>query len=193
MREFVVAEVLCRLNDHTKEVIGNGITGELQAGTVIPALVTAPDGAQIEIGLVRWEDGQMDLRAFSRLNGPTSYDRLTKGVRMGVRVIDEQHWCELRILEYGDPADQPTMVSATWSDFDQMISADAQKWLRDLGDVRIGTRADLLEDTGKRRNQLALMAPADDPLPLFAAYVLSRVLPVLRGFGKPQLIPAGAT
>lgn len=191
MREFTMAGVICQLSEEAIPVTGNPIGAEAQAGTAVAALVAAPDGAQLEIGLTTWDDGSADLRMFGRLGGPITYDRLASGVRMGVRLGGEERWCELRILEYGDPTAKPTMVKADWAEFDAMLGADTREWLTALPTVRVGTRQELFDETNKRRFELALACEGDDPLPLFAAYVLTRVLPVLKGFGKTGMIPAG--
>lgn len=190
MREFSVAGVTCRVNDEASKVSGHSAGGGLQDGWTLPATVTVPDGAVLEAGLTRWEDGSADLRVFTRLTGPAAYDRLVNRVRMSVFTADDEQWCELRILRHSDPLSLPTMTRASWEDLDTVSGVDTRAWLTAMPSVRVGTREELYGEANKRRHELALACDRD-VLPLFAAYVLSRVLPTLKGFGGINLVPAG--
>lgn len=191
MREFTIGGIACQVGDDSTEVSGNSMSGEPVTGQVIPAVLHTPDGGHLEIGLTRWSDGSMDLRAFTRLAGPVSYDRLAHGVRMGIYADGNELWCELRVLKHGDPNSQPTMVQATWEVFDTLLGEDAQQALTGSMGVRLGTREELFDETNRRRNELALACLADDRLALFKAYVLTRVVPTYRGYGKAGVIPVG--
>lgn len=172
-------------------ITGEAFTGGHQKGTTIPAQLQTPDGALIELGLTSWEHGDRDVRCFNRLTGPPLYDRLIKGARLGVQAKRADQWdVELGILRHHDtrPA---TVVKAGWDDFDAVLGANAQQMLTSRGATAVGTKDAVIADTGKRRGYLMMLSPAGDPQPVFAAYLLTRVLPLMTGFGSHAAVPIG--
>jgi len=60
-----------------------------------------------------------------------------------------------------------------------------------LGATAYGTREVVLNDTSRRRTYLAVTFPkaaVDVPV---AAFVLTRVLPLMKGFGRKGAVPVG--
>jgi hypothetical protein len=173
-------------------VSGASFSGEVLDGQASPARVTTADGAVLEVGHVDWSSGERDVRTFSRLTGPTVYDRLTKGCRLGVSRLDDGLWmCELGIVTY-HPHKQPTVIQATPEDLEQVLGGDVRDQLEEAGARAYGRREDILGDSGRRRNYLAVtFADVAAPVP-FVAYALTRVLPLTTGFGRQGPVPVGA-
>ena len=172
-------------------VEGDTFNGGHQQGQCIPAEVRTPDGGVLEIGLTSWENGDRDIRCFSRLAGPLGYDRLIHGGRLGVAEKRPQEWdCELGILKHHSGR-QPTVVKADMRDLDRVLTGSTQELLTSLGATAVGTKEHVLADTGRRRSYLVMTAPEGNPAPPLAAYVITRVLPLLTGFGSSAPTPVG--
>lgn len=181
------------LIDGQAAITGTSFSGENLNGQASPATVTTADGAVLEVGHVDWSSGERDVRTFSRLTGPAVYDRLTKGCRLGVsRAGEDGLWmCELGIVSY-HPDKQPTVIQAKPEDLEQVLGADVRVQLEEAGASAYGRREDILGDTSRRRNYLAVtFTDVTAPVP-FVAYVLTRVLPLMTGFGKQGPVPVGA-
>lgn len=187
--DITVGPLAVAVADTTVPMTGETFAGGHQSGMTIPAELRTPDGAIIELGLTTWDDASRDVRCFNRLTGPPLYDRLIKGARLGVHAKRANQWdTELGILKHHDtrPA---TVVKATWADFDRILGHSAKELLLAFGATAAGTKEDIIADTGKRRGYLMMVSPSDDPQPVFAAYLLTRVLPLMTGFGSSAAVP----
>lgn len=192
MNEFQIQGIVCRIADSQTAIHGQSTDGVPQAGLVTGAVVATPDGGTLEVGLTDWASGEADIQSFSRLSGPIAYDWLVKRLRIGVHRLDDgTRWCELRMLYRATADALPTARKAIWAEFDALLGQSAAEWLKSLGPVQAGTREELFNETNKRRYELALATSGNDLTPLFGAYVLTRVLPVLKGFQEPEFILAG--
>lgn len=190
MRITIGAATL-EIGNSSVAVEGDTFSGGHQHGQCIPAEVRTPDGGVLEIGLTSWENGDRDIRCFSRLAGPLGYDRLVHGARLGVAEKRPNEWdCELGVLKYH--ADRPpTVVKAAMGDLDRVLGARAEELLTSLGATAVGTKEAVLGDAGRRRGYVVMTAPEGDPAPPLAAYVLTRVLPLMTGFGSTAPTPVG--
>jgi len=188
---FVFGDVEITLAENAVSVQGETFSNGTQSGQAFAANVRVPDGAILEVGITEWLTGEVDIRTFTRLTGPVIYDRLTKGARLGVSdVQSDLSTCELGILSFHADR-QPTVIKASEKDLDQVIQGSARHSLMNLGALDVGTREDIYGDTSRRRSyQAAIFARGDFTVPI-AAYVLTRVLPMYRGFGRVGAIPVG--
>lgn len=187
----MVGSVSLEFADSPVDVEGEAFTGGHQSGRATAAEVRTPDGGVLEVGLTRWEHGDMDVRCFSRLAGPLMYDRLVKGARLGVHPKRPGDWdCELGILSHR-AGGLPTVIKATWTDLDGVLGASARDLALIMGATAAGTKEDVLGDTGKRRGFLVMVSPEGEALPPLAAYVLTRVIPLMKGFGSTAAVPVG--
>ena len=197
-REFGGLEMVITIGAATLEigessvaVEGNTFSDGHQQGQSTPCEVRTPDGGVLEIGLTFWKNGDQDVRCFSRLAGPLGYDRLVHGARLGVAEKRSNEWdCELGILKYHSDR-PPTVVKAGMDDLDGVLGASAEELLTSLGATAVGTKESVLGDAGRRRGYLVMTAPEGHPAPPLAAYVLTRVLPLMTGFGSTAPTPVG--
>ena len=179
------------ISDSLVAVEGDTFSDGRQPGRSIASEVRTPDGGVLEIGLTSWDNGDRDVRCFSRLAGPLGYDRLVHGARLGVAEKRPHEWdCELGILKYHTDR-PPTVVKAGLDDLDRVMGASAEDFLISLGATAVGTKEALLGDTGRRRGYLVMKSPEGHPAPPLAAYVLTRVLPLMTGFGSTSPTPVG--
>ncbi len=179
------------IHDALADVEGSAFTGGTQHGVARPATVSAADGTVLEVGLVTWASGARDIRTFAHYGGPAAYERLVKGVRMGIHPLASGLMsCELSILKHHVDR-QPTAVKASWADFDVVLGADAKALLLESGALEVGTKADVLGQVGRRSDYLVMTFAETLVEPVFVAYVLARVLPIHREFGRMAPIPVG--
>jgi hypothetical protein len=179
------------ISDEPVTVEGESISGGRQNGVAVAAEVLVSDGTLLEIGLVTWDDHSRDIRAFSRLGGLPVYDRLTKGARLGVHLRNtDLASCDLGLLR-NHPDKQPTVTRAELTELNTVLGSDVPGFLGSLGAVGVGTRAEILGDFSNRRNYLAASFAVDNFEVPMSAYVLTRVLPLMRGFGAAGLTPVG--
>lgn len=191
MGSFIIGGVEVTLAEHAVSVQGETFSNGTQSGQAFAANVRVPDGAILEVGVTQWITGEVDVRTFTRLTGPVIYDRLTKGARLGVSDVDgDVSTCELGILSFHADR-QPTVIKASDKDLDQVTQGSARHSLINLGALEVGTREEIYGDTSRRRTYQAVMFPRGDSTVPLAAYVLTRVLPMYRGFGRVGAIPVG--
>ena len=184
-----IGQVVLDIGETPVPVEGEAFTGGHQSGAAVPCELRTPDGGILELGLTTWEHGDRDVRCFSRLGGPLAYDRLVKGVRLGVATKRPGEWdCELGVLSHHTDR-PPTVVKATWADLDFALGASARDRLLVSGATAAGTKEDTIGDTGRRRNYLVMVCPEGQIEPPLTAYVLTRVLPLMTGFGGAGAVP----
>lgn len=186
---FILGGVEVTLAGNSVSVQGETFSNGTQTGQAFAANVRTPDGAILEVAVTQWITGEVDVRTFTRLTGPVTYDRLTKGARLGVSELDgDVSTCELGILSFHADR-QPTVIKASDKDLDQVIQGSARHSLMNLGALAVGTRQDVYGDTSKRRSYQAVMFPRGNSTIPVAAYVLTRVLPIYRDFGRVGAVP----
>lgn len=189
--EFAVGPITLDISDTLVRVQGEAFTGGNQSGMAIPCEVRIPDGGILEIGLTTWEHGDRDVRSFSRLSGPLAYDRLVKGARLGVAAKRPGEWdCELGILSHHRNR-LPTVIKADWADLDTVLGTSARGLLLSAGAKAAGTKEHVLGDEGRRRSYLVMVCDEGLVCPPLAAYALTRVLPLMAGFGGASPVPVG--
>ena len=188
MDSLVLGEVTASIGRKMVDVEGETFSNGRQSGSAVAASVKVPDGAVLEVGVVAWASGDTDVRTFTRLTGPVIYDRLTKGVRLGVSHRDEIATCELGVLSF-HPDKQPTVIKASLPDLDQLIGGSVHDALMALGALDVGSREEIYGDTSRRRSYQAVTFPADNSLVPLAAYVVTRVVAMYKGFGRVGVVP----
>lgn len=186
-----IGEAEINLGESLFPMEGQSTSGVQQAGKVLGAEVELRDGSLLEVGYTTWANGERDVRVFSRLAGPETYDRLVKGVRMGVlNKTPGVLLSEMRILSFHKEK-QPTMVQAQESDFDSVLKGSVRHLLENHGITGFGSRAELIADTSNRKNYLAATYQVENTEAPFVIYVITRILPLLVGFGNTDAVPVG--
>ena len=188
---FAIESVTMEANDARVRISGATFSGGIQEGDAHAYTVRVPDGGILEVAVTDWDSGDRDARAITRLAGPITYDRLLKGLRLGIAVApDGGYYCELGITQHHEDR-QPTVVRASPEDLELMLGHDVGALFASLGATAYGTREVIMRETNKRRFYLGVTFPETaDNVPV-AAYVLTRVLPLMKGFGRKGAVPVG--
>ena len=163
--------------------VSAGRGGVEQNGKLREAVIESSDGLRMTIGCTVWEDGSADVQPLDFLAGPDAYRRLESAGRMtlnesgaGTRVA------LLRTLKYGDRG-YPSLASVTWEELSELASTDAADLLVSHG-ARVGAYEDLRPQPRQYREHPAFAVSEDGLEAVFAAFALTRVIPIMKGFGR---------
>ena len=163
--------------------VSAGRGGAEQYGRLREAVIESSDGLRMTIGCTVWEDGSADVQPLDFLAGPDAYRRLESAGRMtlnesgaGTRVA------LLRTLKYGDRG-YPSLASVTWEDLSELAGADAADLLISHG-ARVGAYEDLRPQPRQYREHPAFAVAEDGLEAVFAAFAITRVIPIMKGFGR---------
>lgn len=146
--------------------------------------------ARVEVGFVRWPNGEEDVQQLSWLAGPEAVAGLTGRLRMSIYQVGDRDWCEVE-QAWVDPSGRPKRGMVDLEALDAGAELSSAKLLRQLGG-EIGTRSQLLQDQGPRRNRLCVVFSPDTPIVPIAAFVISRLAPVIAASGPPVAVESDA-
>lgn len=169
---------------------GHTIGGQRSSVEAVTYNVHGDSGLHLSVADITWENGERDIRAIREVRGPRELRRLEHGLRMGVTALAEGRvWAELsqpQIKRQGVDV-WSNLKRAGWQDLEIGSGADAAETLQRVGTLKLGTRRSLLGPSGSRSMYLVAVFQENNHLGLVEAYVLTRVLPLLRGFSGSQL------
>ena len=164
--------------------------GDEQTGTAHAAAVTGPGGVALDLAVIGWQ-GSKEVAALDCHGSPPRIQRLGRGGRIGVHLEDQAgEWMELRISRMTS-ADWSSEYQTSLSELDEVCRLPVGAALNELGKAELGTRAELLSGTSRRRNELAVAFESGDTRVPIGAYCLVRVLPLLYGHGQENASLAG--
>jgi hypothetical protein len=151
------------------------------------------NGFVLHLHDIRLLNGERQITVGGNYTGDKKWDRLLHGMRIGVYKHGDACYLQLGPAVPKPDSDWSTRArSATKEMLDQAGGLDVFQTLRDLGAIRIGTKADLLAETNKTRNALCVLFPEDKPEVGLAAYVLTTVLPLLMAAEEEEQAPLAA-
>jgi len=158
---------------------------ETQHGQITKFRVTTSDDLNFVFGVITWPAADPEVGPVEFIDGLEKYRRLEDAGRANILVHDDLWMLQLRAMKV---AGKPyyTLNGVSLDELSEMLGSDAEKLLLDNGVVKIATRAELVGDTAKTRNQLALTCKAGDSEAVAAFYCLTRVIPIMYDFGLPE-------
>lgn len=153
----------------------------------ILANLRADDGLRAQVSLLRWpENNEVSLGYAEIFGGPSDYGRLEDAGAMSPKLAGTKLVARIRALRYGD-AGRATGSVVDWAQIDEWAAGNAQELLRQLGATRTGDYGVLFPEATRFKSEPAVEAPLGDPRALFAVYALTRVIPIMTGYGKQQV------
>lgn len=197
MQSFVVGHVSVDVLDgeHTIEMVPpSEWRGDKLArpATAVLANLKADDGLRAQVSLVRWDDlDEISLGFAEIFAGPADYERLTDAGAISPKLVEDKLIARLRALRYGANG-RATGAAVEWSQIDVWAQGDSQARLHELGATRTGKYGVLLPSATRFKMEPALEVPMYTPAALFAAYALTRVVPIMTGYGKGAVESANA-
>ncbi|WP_156118266.1 hypothetical protein [Microbacterium sp. ZOR0019] len=151
------------------------------------ANVKADDGLRAQVSLVRWDDSdEISLGFAELLAGPSDYERLEDAGAISPKLVEGKLVARIRALRYGKTG-RATGAAVEWSQISEWAGGDAQGMLADLGATRTGAYGVLLPSATRFKAEPAIEVPIADPAALFAVYALTRVVPIMTGYGKESV------
>lgn len=148
------------------------------------ANLKADDGLRAQVSLVRWDDSDETSLGFAELlAGPSDYERLEDAGAISPKLVGDKLVARIRALRYGR-AGRATGAAVEWSQISEWAGGDAQALLATLGATRTGAYGVLLPSATRFKTEPAIEVPLADPSALFAVYALTRVVPIMTGYGK---------
>jgi hypothetical protein len=160
-------------------------------GRIIPFHVTN-DKIDLRIGYAIFINGERDIRTLEVQKEFNTFGRLVHGLRLAIQPVPDNHrdlYAELRQALPKDTFDKHETLHPTTSevDLDQGSGLSVSEELRKVG-AQVGTKQNLLGETGKRGPYLCVRFPKDNLWPPVVTYVATRVLPISRGYTGSFLI-----
>lgn len=147
----------------------------------------ATDGLRAQVSLIRWDDSDETLLGFAEvLTGPSDYERLETAGSISPKLVDDKLVSRIRALRYGK-AKRATSAAIDWPQIDDWAGCDAQSMLTGLGATRTGLYGLLLPSATRFKTEPAIEVPLANPSALFAAYALTRIVPIMTGYGKDSI------
>jgi hypothetical protein len=165
-----------------KTLCGHTFSGEETTAAASIYRVNIAEDEHLDIAYTVWSTGEKDVRALTVESADRALRRLEHGLRLGV----DRHKGSLSVVELrqarirdGDP-NWSNCFKASISELCEGAGMDVVRMLRRAGAVDIGTKMDVLEDYGRHRDFMCATFRSNAQLPPVVAYVLTRVLPLMR-------------
>lgn len=151
------------------------------------ANLKADDGLRAQVSLVRWDDSdEISLGFAELLAGPSDYERLEDAGAISPKLVGDKLVTRIRALRYGKTG-RATGAAVEWPQITEWAGGDAQALLADLGATRTGAYGVLLPSATRFKTEPAIEVPLANPTALFAVYALTRVVPIMTGYGKESV------
>lgn len=189
MTTFTIGPVTVELLDGRHPITAvppsawHGDRKERRAEAVL-ANLKAEDGLRAQVSLIHWaDDAEVSLGYAELFAGPSDYERLEDAGTISPKLVGENLVARIRALRYGATA-RATGVAVDWTQLDTWAGEDAQARLAVLGATRTGTYGELLPAATRFKAEPAVEVALANPAALFAVYSLTRVVPIMTGYGK---------
>jgi hypothetical protein len=157
---------------------------EEQLGTVNKFRVTTTDQLDYVFGIVQWPNANPEVIFFEDVDGESKYESLTHAGRLGILPNFGDFWLlELRAMKYNQEAKKTNLAGALIENLDKFVDGDAEQVLKEHGALAIGTREELVGETNKKRNQLAMTCKVGDIEAVAVAFTITRVLAIMKDYG----------
>jgi len=180
---------LCRplmIERHRDEKVrGETCGGEKSSSVLSIYRVTLPNEDYVDVAYAVWANGERDVHAYRVESSIRALRRLDHGLRLSIDGYSSRmsvvELRQARLVE-DTPKQWSRCFKASIKELREGAGLNCVKVLRRAGAEAIGTRQEVLEDKGKRRDFLCATFKSEAQWPPILAYVVSRVLPLMRGY-----------
>ena len=150
--------------------------------------VSGPDGIDLELADVRWDNGEREIRVVGRGNSPEKYDHLKNKRRVAIKsafVVGQPNCVYMELAQARWKSDEDDRSSKYWRVTIQELSKDANTditgALMQAGATKVDTRENVRDDRSSRKHVPCVMFDKSNSRVPIIAYVLSRIAPLVRG------------
>jgi hypothetical protein len=176
--------------EQDQDYLGTPISSDKeQIGKAHKFLVTTEDKLRMVFAIVEWPKDKPDVIPVKRLSGLEKYERLSQAGRLSIFTdlpdLNNFWSWELRVMKFGETKDKQNLHGASWAQLDPLLeSGSTQELLNGFGASRLCLRGEVDRKAGNRANQLMVVGEAGNKDLVAASFVLTRVLAVMKDFGK---------
>lgn len=161
------------------------VSKKRSVGDVIPFHVT-DDSIDLQLGYTIFINGERDVRTLEVLREYNTFGRLKHGLRLSILPLsDNPHkfYAELKQAYPKDSFDKHETLHPTMAEFDldQGSGLSLFSELRKAG-AEVGTKQELLCDTGKRSTYLCATFAKENLWVPVIIYTATRILPIANGY-----------
>jgi very-short-patch-repair endonuclease len=173
------------LVDEKESVAGTPMVAKDEAGAREVEGIRIPcrfvfNDVTVDFSMISWSTGSGEVICNDMLNGGHNLMRLLHGGRLGVyRTESGDQYAEIRIMRPGSNG-LPTAQIPQSGELRKVLGWSLNQFLElDMDVERIGTRAEVIEDKGPRRNtKIALWRKHSVDIPAMI-YVTTRIIPLM--------------
>jgi hypothetical protein len=137
-------------------------------------------GMRLSVRYTRWDNRERDVVATVRHDSPQAFDTLIERLRLPITRRGTDHYAELRHVRL-KPNGRGNLFTPSVEELDAGAGVCVEDELLRHGAIRVGTREQLLADTGGTRGRLGVLFPPENEIVPVIAFVCTRVAPVARG------------
>ncbi len=156
-------------------------------GDAVGGLVTGPGGINVDLALVRWPGGALEMKTVRTNASPRPLDYASGRTTLFRADFDGKSltWMYLDVAspKRGKPG-QWSMHQAAERHLDAILGGSAADLFDRYGAVALGNGVDLRGAESKARNRLQVGFQPDNVNLPFIAFTITRQLALLRGFDK---------
>jgi len=185
---FRCGPVVIKFREVRRNVLGHTCSGTKAVGYKFVFRVSFDRKEFVDIALGIWASEEMDVATEHVESAKPALNRLEHGLRMGVEPFTDDFWSvELRQARISDiKAAKPwsKCFKASMPELNAGAGMDVTRALRRIGAIHIGSKAAVRGDSGRRRDFICAVFNESDLWPPVVAYVLTRVLPLWRGWSE---------
>jgi hypothetical protein len=164
---------------------GKPIGGEdIAVGRVTTYKATTTDLSTVIFGVVTWPDGNSEAIPVDVLSdGEQKYQRLQNAGRISIANSGQYWLLELNAMKFNHEQGKANLAGATIDELSFFVDGDLTSVFSAFGHADFGTKEVLIGETNRTRNKLALRCEHGNKDIVAAAYVVTRVLAILKDFG----------
>ncbi len=157
---------------------------ETTVGRMTTYKASTSDISTVIFGVVTWPSELTEVVPVDVLKGSQEkYERLNRAGRMSVDNHGQQWVAELKAMKFNHEQGKANLAGATQSELTAFAESEIKGVLSAFGNVEIGTKEELIGETNRNRTKLALRCDSGNTDLIAAAYVVTRVLAILKDFG----------
>ena len=154
-----------------------------QTGTISKFRVTTTDQLDLVAGVITWPNALPEVKALEMTQGEEKYERLIGSGRLSLLTPGDGKWLgQLRAMKFNPASGKENLASITLEEL-QFFSQN--EFLPAMNErAKIGTRAQLANETNRNAGSLAFLCDANDVTACAIAYIATRVLAVMYDYGR---------
>ena len=156
----------------------------VQVGKLRKFRVTTTDALNHIFGLIEWPGARPEVCSIEMISGLEKYERLEGAGRLTLIPQSNGTWlADVRALRYNG-RDHQTLAAVSEAELQELAGHEPGEFFKQIGCLGYGTRADLVGDDSRKRNQLALLVKAGDIQAIAGLFAATRVMAVMNDLGE---------